>query len=378
MPASLCQTCTHMREVVSAKGSRFLLCQLSQWDRRFPKYPSQPTKVCDGFEAVDATQSSDGPSTLIKVIVFAVLFGLGCTPSHANEIETTSDSKSSFCVVGYLPSYEMKQFDPAVGEHLDELIYFSAQPTSEGGLNADEVTPQAMERLREMRVHHGTRVNLALGGWGRCAGFAPMAIDTGKRSRFIDTLLRFCLDKQFDGVDFDWEFPKGKQEHAAYCSLLVETKRKFEPHALTVTVAMCASQTLDADAYRAVNRVHLMSYDRGGEEHSRFEDAVKDVKRFVNQGVPREKILLGLPFYGRSARQKPSALAYRHIVRRFDPDAEKDRAEGYFFNGLATVRQKTRHAIREGIGGVMVWELGQDAQGEKSLLRAIALETDKR
>jgi len=368
-----------MREIVSAKGSRFLLCQMSQQDRRFVKYPSQPMTACAAFESsIGASQCNGGPSTLLKLLVFAALCGLGCMSSHAEEISTTANSKPTFCVVGYLPSYEMKQFEPAVGEYLDELIYFSAQPTVEGGLNADDVTPQALARLREMRSRYGTRVNLALGGWGRCAGFATMATDVEKRSRFIEALLQFCLDNRFDGVDFDWEFPKGKEEHAAYCSLLVETKRKFTNHALTVTVAMCASQTLDVDAYQAVDCVHLMSYDRGGEEHSRFEDAVTDVKRFVDQGVPREKILLGLPFYGRSAKRKPAALPYRHIVRRFEPRADQDRAEGYFFNGLTTIQQKTRHAIGERIGGVMIWELGQDAQGDKSLLRAIAGEAGKR
>ncbi len=48
MPRSLCQTCVHMREIVSGKGSRFLLCELSQADSRFAKYPPQPVIHCDG------------------------------------------------------------------------------------------------------------------------------------------------------------------------------------------------------------------------------------------------------------------------------------------------------------------------------------------
>ncbi|HWC90422.1 MAG TPA: hypothetical protein VG433_12225 [Pirellulales bacterium] len=49
MSPSLCTACSHMKEVVSGKGSRFLLCQLSQTDRRFPKYPPQPVIRCDGY-----------------------------------------------------------------------------------------------------------------------------------------------------------------------------------------------------------------------------------------------------------------------------------------------------------------------------------------
>jgi len=47
--ATLCSSCEYVREVVSGTGSTFLLCQLSQTDRRFPKYPPQPVVRCDGY-----------------------------------------------------------------------------------------------------------------------------------------------------------------------------------------------------------------------------------------------------------------------------------------------------------------------------------------
>jgi hypothetical protein len=50
MIPSLCEYCRHMREVISGKGSRFLLCQKSETDNHFRKYPPQPTIQCDGFE----------------------------------------------------------------------------------------------------------------------------------------------------------------------------------------------------------------------------------------------------------------------------------------------------------------------------------------
>jgi len=39
----------HARRVESAKGSQFLLCQLSQSDPRFPKYPRLPVLNCSGY-----------------------------------------------------------------------------------------------------------------------------------------------------------------------------------------------------------------------------------------------------------------------------------------------------------------------------------------
>ena len=43
---SLCESCRHLREIVSGKGSRFLMCLLSQTEVRWPKYPPQPVRQC--------------------------------------------------------------------------------------------------------------------------------------------------------------------------------------------------------------------------------------------------------------------------------------------------------------------------------------------
>ncbi|WLD13374.1 hypothetical protein [Planctellipticum variicoloris] len=53
MRESLCERCRHLREVLSGKGSRFLLCGLSLTDRRLVKYPPQPVVVCAGYEAAE-------------------------------------------------------------------------------------------------------------------------------------------------------------------------------------------------------------------------------------------------------------------------------------------------------------------------------------
>jgi hypothetical protein len=62
MIASLCESCVRVREVVSGKGSRFLLCLLSQSDVRFPKYPPQPVIRCAGYQAKPTRGPAPGPS----------------------------------------------------------------------------------------------------------------------------------------------------------------------------------------------------------------------------------------------------------------------------------------------------------------------------
>jgi hypothetical protein len=45
----LCADCVHARPIESSKGSQFLLCQLSQSDPSFPKYPRLPILACAGY-----------------------------------------------------------------------------------------------------------------------------------------------------------------------------------------------------------------------------------------------------------------------------------------------------------------------------------------
>jgi hypothetical protein len=46
---SLCEHCAFMREVVTPKGSRFLLCRISQTDPNYARYPPQPIVRCAGY-----------------------------------------------------------------------------------------------------------------------------------------------------------------------------------------------------------------------------------------------------------------------------------------------------------------------------------------
>src|SRR5947209_4933883 len=53
---SLCETCALMREINTPKGSRFLLCQLSQTHPNYPKYPPQPVVRCGGYQKKEHTR----------------------------------------------------------------------------------------------------------------------------------------------------------------------------------------------------------------------------------------------------------------------------------------------------------------------------------
>jgi len=54
----LCANCRHARQIESAKGSQFLLCQLSQSDPNFRKYPRLPVLRCSGYEPDPGSSST--------------------------------------------------------------------------------------------------------------------------------------------------------------------------------------------------------------------------------------------------------------------------------------------------------------------------------
>ena len=53
-PAGLCSSCVHQRVVRSGRGSLFSLCERSQADPRFVKYPPLPVLSCRGYEPREA------------------------------------------------------------------------------------------------------------------------------------------------------------------------------------------------------------------------------------------------------------------------------------------------------------------------------------
>jgi hypothetical protein len=55
MKQSLCEKCALMREIITPKGSRFLLCQLSKSEPAYPKYPPQPIVRCGGYQEKEKT-----------------------------------------------------------------------------------------------------------------------------------------------------------------------------------------------------------------------------------------------------------------------------------------------------------------------------------
>ncbi|TXT33720.1 MAG: glycoside hydrolase family 18 protein, partial [Planctomycetota bacterium] len=229
-------------------------------------------------------------------------------------VKTPSDHLP-FRVVGYLPDYRLAVFEESSARLVTDLVVFSAEVEASGKLDTKRLPPEQLRRLKQIKQRTRAGLILCVGGWDRSRGFAAMTASAESRKRFIQECTRFCLDQRFDGIDFDWEHPANETEQQNYARLLAETKSAFQEHGLAVSVTIAAWQQLAPAAFQAVDAVHVMAYDHKG-RHSTFDGAKRDIQSLRDRGVPPNKLLLGLPFYGRGITAPDRTLTYAEIVQK--------------------------------------------------------------
>src|SRR5688572_17243218 len=89
--------------------------------------------------------------------------------------EAQTRPKPPFVIAAYLPDYILPSFDASRVRYLTDVIYFSIEPKPDGTLDTTRCEAKTRERLKEIRKEFKGRMLIALGGWERSAGFAPMA-----------------------------------------------------------------------------------------------------------------------------------------------------------------------------------------------------------
>ena len=301
----------------------------------------------------------------VRFMIVCLIYMSSVIPLFAGDVPT------SFRIVGYLPDYRAVDFDPATPRLLTDLIVYSASLSPKGGLDLTRLKEKLpWNTLNTFKNRARVRLILCVGGGDRSTHFAAMAGSAKNRDKFVQEAVQICIEASLDGLDLDWEHPKNAAEMAGYEKLLVELHDVFEPYGMVLSVTVTGWQKLSREAIAAVDWVNVMSYDHNG-RHATFDSARADVKTLIEGGVPLHKINLGLPFYGRHITKRRQVETYREIVRNYNLAPEVDEVDKLYFNGPSTIRQKTEWAIQSQLGGVMVWELGQDAAGDNSLLKVI-------
>ncbi len=264
---------------------------------------------------------------------------------------------------------------------------------------------------------------LSVGGWTDSGPFYEMAATEDNRQTFA----RSCADflrtyPQFDGIDIDWEHPvagglqPGQPRDARNYVLLLTALRNAIGASKLLTVAVGAgARAIDPLEYSEmaaiVDWVNVMTYDfHSGGSRAGFNSALFNhddpsnprsntdaaVQAILAKGVPRTKLVVGVPFYGRGWRGVATAApwntgsgslqvgGYRAIastqlqssgfVRHWDDVAKvpwlynADTKEWITYEDAQSMRIKGQYVVDQGLGGAMFWELSND---DGTLLEAL-------
>ncbi len=229
------------------------------------------------------------------------------------------------------------------------------------------------------RAHeNGVKVIVSVGGWGWDAQFEKVAADASLRALFIQNLKKVMTQYGFDGADIDWEYPDEGVSSQNFLALMLELRAALPKNALLTAAVVALGQHaagIPDKVLALMDYVNIMAYDNNsGDGHSSLAFAREALDYWLKRGVPPEKAVLGMPFYGRGVDAWTSEISYAKIVKADPAAAQLDLTTiyglAYSYNGIPTIQAKTRLALEKG-GGVMFWTLDSDAPGDLSLLNAI-------
>jgi chitinase len=369
-----------------------------------------------------------------------LLIGIGISACSSSE-KTLDPSKNpesqDKVVIGYVfPGNTVIQENAIAAGNLTHINYAFAN-IEDGkmveGYDADSANFVVLNRLK--KDNPSLKILISVGGWGWSGGFSDMALTQERRARFIQSALDFIVKHQLDGLDIDWEYPGlpgagnpyRPEDKENFTSLLKECRNALDSvgnskrYLLTIAAAASSAypeKTNMQEASRYLDMVNLMTYDFAGEwdnvarhhanlypsEYYEWGNSVSEtVSKFIQEGVPAEKLVVGVPFYGRGWKNVDSVndglgqpatglqnvnLSYRNLKKSYlsDPAFKKgwddsakapyllNEDEGIFitYENLQSLQLKCDFARDKNLKGVMFWEYFKDYDEE--LLKVLSRE----
>lgn len=286
---------------------------------------------------------------------------------------------AQFRVVGYLNTWD--HFPGNVScipfGKITHLHIAFAQPDAKGDLRVIKGLSEVVKKAHE----NGVKILISMGGadLDGTGKYWRKFTDATHVRLFVDKIACYLLQNGLDGVDIDLE---GNVIGPHYGNFIKTLSDRLKPAGKLVTAAVATwfEEQIPASCLVYFDYVDIMSFDLTGPgnakrsgQHSPYSMAVEDIKFWKGKGLPREKMGLGVPFYGYGfdANSTADEMSYRDIVARYPGAEQKDKVgHTIYYNGIPTIKEKARLAFRE-TGGIMIWQLTGDAKGDKSLLTVV-------
>ena len=279
---------------------------------------------------------------------------------------------------------------------LDAVIYAFVEINPDGTLFVP--TPKYLNYLVSLKKSYpDLLVIAAIGGWG-ADGFSDAASTPRSRYDFARQVNKLINTYGLDGVDIDWEYPgssaagiKSSPNDRENFTLLLTAIRDVIGNDKWLSVAGTGdsgytSRSAEIDKIAPIiNYFNLMSYDftagetgeRGQKHQANLYDSDLSlpgysvdsmVNNLINNGMPSEKILLGVPFYGRlgaTLTESYDELRKNYINKdgyeyRFDTEAGVPYLvrEGEYVMSIEnelSIYLKAQYVLNNCLGGIFAW-----------------------
>ena len=319
------------------------------------------------------------------------------TPGTPDTPATTPDG---YIIVGYATYWDKTMPDPALLTHIN---YSFAHIKSD----FESLDIKSESRLIQIaalkKTYPDLKVVLSVGGW-EAGNFSEMAADATHRKNFCQNCLNAVKKYNLDGIDLDWEYPtssaagiSSSPDDTQNFTLLLKDLRAALGNDRLITMASSASaKYVDfKSCIDYLNFVNIMTYDMGKPPYHNaglYKSSMtkrscdESVALHYKAGVPYEKIVLGVPFYGHGNDSDftSECLDYRDI--KFDSSKYSVRWDNtaqvpYLVNTVGTmvlsyddetsVGLKADYVKQKGLKGAMYWNIEAD-DDNWTLSKAIA------
>nr|CAD7457549.1 unnamed protein product [Timema tahoe] len=211
------------------------------------------------------------------------------------------------------------------------------------------------------RVNPSLKILISIGGWVEgTRKFSQMAGSAYNRREFIRSVLQFLDMYDFDGLDLDWEYPGaedlgGRRTDKEHFSLLVEELSEvFAPRGWLLSASVSPSRFRLEDGYdvprlnKHLDFINIMTFDLHAERDSAadhhsplvqrkhdvglnvFYNVDYAVRYWMKKGASREKIIVGIPFYGRSFSLVNASMSWPSApVKGFGLEGKYTQEQGF-------------------------------------------------
>lgn len=301
---------------------------------------------------------------------------------------------------------------------LDIINYGFATATSQATVNISDL--KSIERIIALR-QQGIRVLLCIGGYGAAGtNFSLAAKTEDKRKKFAQSILDILIEYHFDGVDVDWEYPgyltgtDVAYDRPNYTLLMQEIKntlKAYNPEYLVTAALPGGKYGYTRYELRNIGQildyVNLMTYDLQSSTVSTHHTGLfngsytphgsveQTVEIYSLQGIPKNKLIVGIAFYGRrfnvksnsdgigcqNSTSESSSITYSNIylqylvpiangsttIKRYWDNTTKapyiyDSTTGVWisYDDAESIKHKCQYVKDNNLGGLMFWDYGED------------------